>query len=107
MGHWELHFVIRFQIFIIIPEDMSNHLFASMCLILFICLFTGGPGAGKSTYLKQVRLNYGDRFPQSERRLFHDRILQNVATSLVHLLEHMDKMDLKFETAETQVRELF
>nr|CAA87631.1 G protein alpha-a subunit [Lymnaea stagnalis] len=65
-------------------------------------LIIGGPGAGKSTFIKQLRLHYGDQFPPNERRLFHDQILQNVAMGLVHLIEHMERMGLQFETPEVQ-----
>ncbi|XP_059146666.1 guanine nucleotide-binding protein G(o) subunit alpha-like isoform X2 [Physella acuta] len=65
-------------------------------------LIIGGPGAGKSTFIKQLRLHYGDQFPQFERRLFHDQILQNVAMGLVHLIEHMERLGLQFETPEVQ-----
>ncbi|BFZ01815.1 hypothetical protein BsWGS_04854 [Bradybaena similaris] len=65
-------------------------------------LILGGPGSGKSTFIKQFRLHYGDQFPPDERRRFHEQILQNVATGLVHLVEHMDRMGLKFSTPQMQ-----
>ncbi|CAG5119108.1 unnamed protein product [Candidula unifasciata] len=65
-------------------------------------LILGSPGAGKSTFIKQFRLHYGDQFPPSERRSFHEQILQNVATGLVHLIEQMDRMGLKFASPQIQ-----
>jgi GTPase SAR1 family protein len=65
-------------------------------------LILGGPGVGKSTFIKQFRLHFGDSFPPTERRTFHDQILQNVAISLVHLIEHMDQMGLKFANPQIQ-----
>ncbi|RUS79694.1 hypothetical protein EGW08_012548 [Elysia chlorotica] len=63
----------------------------------------GSPGAGKSTFLKQLRLQYGDGFPPPERQTYHDQILQNVATGLVHLIEHMERIGLKFQSPEMKV----
>ncbi|KAK3784901.1 hypothetical protein RRG08_056856 [Elysia crispata] len=63
-------------------------------------LILGSPGAGKSTFLKQLRLQYGDGFPPAERQTYHDQILQNVATGLVHLIEHMERIGLKFQSPE-------
>nr|KAI8769672.1 G protein alpha-a subunit [Biomphalaria glabrata] len=65
-------------------------------------LILGAPATGKSTFIKQFRLHYGDRFPQSERRTFHDQIHQNVAFSLVHLMDHMERLGLKFHGPSVQ-----
>ncbi|GFO07776.1 guanine nucleotide-binding protein g(o) subunit alpha [Plakobranchus ocellatus] len=65
-------------------------------------LILGSPGAGKSTFLKQLRLQFGDGFPAAERQGYRDQILQNVATGLVHLIEHMERIGLKFQTPEIQ-----
>ncbi|XP_012942619.1 guanine nucleotide-binding protein G(o) subunit alpha isoform X2 [Aplysia californica] len=65
-------------------------------------LILGPPGVGKSTFLKQVRLHHGDQFPPEERRKYHDQIMQNVATGLVQLMEHMERMGLKFDSPDTE-----
>ncbi|BFY99006.1 hypothetical protein BsWGS_02045 [Bradybaena similaris] len=66
-------------------------------------LILGSPGVGKSTFIKQMRLHYGDGFPPSERQHFHQQILQNIATGLVHLMEHMDHVGVQFASPETEV----
>ncbi|ESO95038.1 hypothetical protein LOTGIDRAFT_188884 [Lottia gigantea] len=65
-------------------------------------LLLGGAGSGKSTFIKQLQLHYGNGFPESEREIFTEQILKNVTEGLVLILEQMEILGIKFEKEETE-----
>ncbi|XP_041370762.1 guanine nucleotide-binding protein G(o) subunit alpha-like isoform X2 [Gigantopelta aegis] len=65
-------------------------------------LILGGAGSGKSTFIKQLRLHYGDGFPDTERVKFINNILQNCANGLHIILEHMEVLGINFESEESK-----
>ncbi|KAL5021118.1 hypothetical protein ScPMuIL_000273 [Solemya velum] len=60
-------------------------------------LILGGAGSGKSTFIKQIQLNYGDGFPESERLKFRTQVYENVVESIHVLLDCMKSFNLTFK----------
>ncbi|XP_046567236.1 LOW QUALITY PROTEIN: guanine nucleotide-binding protein G(t) subunit alpha-2-like [Haliotis rubra] len=65
-------------------------------------LILGGAGSGKSTFIKQLRLHYGDGFPESDRGQFVSSILQNCCNALNVILDMMNEMNVVFEKEDTK-----
>lgn len=71
-------------------------MFHTLCII-------GGAGSGKSTFIKQIQLNYGDGFPESERLKFRTQVYENVVESIHVLLDCMKSFNLTFKQEGIQV----
>ncbi|XP_076472452.1 guanine nucleotide-binding protein G(o) subunit alpha-like isoform X2 [Babylonia areolata] len=65
-------------------------------------LILGSAGAGKSTFIKQLRLNYGDRFPDTARQQFEQYVLYNVTCALHVILDQMDLMGIPYDSQRHQ-----
>lgn len=59
-------------------------------------LVLGGSGSGKSTFIKQMRLKYGDGFPEGDRCYFKPFIFENITHALHRVLDHMISMNIDF-----------
>ncbi|GAB1604019.1 guanine nucleotide-binding protein G(i) subunit alpha-2-like [Argonauta hians] len=59
-------------------------------------LVLGASGSGKSTFIKQMRIKYGDGFPESERHYFKPFIYENITHALHHVLDHMTAMEIDY-----------
>ena len=77
---------------------MSN----PMCLII-PSLDAGSAGAGKSTFIKQLRLHYGDRFPEHSRQQFVHYVMYNVTCALHVILDQMEVMGIQYDNQHNQV----
>ena len=53
-------------------------------------LLLGCGKAGKSTFIKQMRIIHSSQFTQKERIEYRNTIASNIATTLFTLLEHAD-----------------
>lgn len=65
-------------------------------------LILGSAGAGKSTFIKQLRLHYGDRFPESSKQQFVQYVLYNVTCAVHVLLDQMDLMGIPYDSQRHQ-----
>ncbi|XP_076461591.1 guanine nucleotide-binding protein G(o) subunit alpha-like isoform X2 [Babylonia areolata] len=65
-------------------------------------LILGGAGAGKSTFIKQLRLQYGDHFPESCRQQFTPYVMYNVTCALHVILDQMDTMGIQYDDDHNQ-----
>ncbi|KAL8562797.1 hypothetical protein ACOMHN_022672 [Nucella lapillus] len=67
-------------------------------------LILGSAGAGKSTFIKQLRLNYGDRFPEQSRQQFSPYVMYNVTCALHVIMDQMDVMGIQYDNEHNQER---
>ncbi|XP_070212037.1 guanine nucleotide-binding protein subunit alpha-11-like isoform X2 [Littorina saxatilis] len=65
-------------------------------------LILGSAGAGKSTFIKQLRLHYGDRFPEQTRSQFTQYVLYNVTCALHIIMDQMELMGIKYDNQQNQ-----
>ena len=63
----------------------------------------GSGGSGKSTIIKQLRLHYGDGFPEHFRRQQTPYVIYNISCALHVLLDQMDVMGFQYSSCENQV----
>ena len=68
--------------------------------MLFLFYSLGSGCSGKTTFLKQLRIVYGDGFTEKERREFKPIIYSNVRRGMIRILEAMDEIGLTFENEE-------
>lgn len=67
-----------------------------------ILLLLGGAGCGKSTFVKQLRIHYGDGFPEEERLNYKNQVHDNIAGAANKILDNMQRLNLSFETESLQ-----
>ncbi|KAK3590192.1 hypothetical protein CHS0354_041249 [Potamilus streckersoni] len=60
-------------------------------------LVLGGAGSGKSTFIKQLRINYGDGFPELEREKFNHQVHDNVVNAINTVLDQMKTLQIPFD----------
>lgn len=60
-------------------------------------LLLGTGEAGKSTFVKQMKILYGIGFTDDEKRDFRIDILNNVVDSIKVLIEGMDTLGISYE----------
>ena len=73
---------------------------AASSLITELFYPLGSGCSGKTTFLKQLRIVYGDGFTEKERREYKPIIYSNVRRAMVRILEAMNEIGLTFETEE-------
>lgn len=73
-------------------------------LIDLFGVLTGGAYSGKSTFVKQLRIHYGDGFPEEERAQFKNQVYENMTAASYKIIEHMKHYDMSFDDASLQVR---
>ncbi|CAD5118215.1 DgyrCDS6938 [Dimorphilus gyrociliatus] len=56
-------------------------------------LILGGAGSGKSTFIKQLRLRHGDKFPESERKTWTIYVYENLVEALYPILEQVTEWE--------------
>lgn len=77
---------------------MYNFRFNDVC-----CLPTGGAYSGKSTFVKQLRIHYGDGFPDEERAQFRNQVHDNITAAAHKIIEHMKETGIPFADESLQV----
>ncbi|XP_025093514.1 guanine nucleotide-binding protein G(o) subunit alpha-like isoform X3 [Pomacea canaliculata] len=60
-------------------------------------LMLGGAGAGKSTFIKQLRLHYGNHFPEAICHQWVPQVLHNLTGALHVVLEQMEVLNIQFD----------
>ncbi|XP_064601177.1 guanine nucleotide-binding protein subunit alpha-11-like [Liolophura sinensis] len=65
-------------------------------------LSVGGASSGKSTFIKQLRLHYGDGFPAQARQVFIPHIVDNVTDAFNILLEQMARLGIPFSDTQAE-----
>ena len=58
--------------------------------------YLGTSGAGKSTFVKQMRIIYGDGYSEEERRQYIPLICRNVFTIMQLLIDAMEKLRISY-----------
>ncbi|XP_013396545.1 guanine nucleotide-binding protein G(o) subunit alpha isoform X1 [Lingula anatina] len=71
-------------------------------------LILGGGGSGKTTFMKQLRLHYGDKFPDEERRLWRPHVFQNVVDAFHRIISNMEVLgeEIKSDEGKASAQEL-
>ncbi|XP_052227931.1 guanine nucleotide-binding protein G(i) subunit alpha-3-like isoform X2 [Dreissena polymorpha] len=65
-------------------------------------LLLGGAYSGKSTFVKQLRIHYGDGFPEEERLPYTNQVHETVSGAAIKIIEHMQSEHIRFESEELQ-----
>lgn len=74
---------------------------SGLTAVLFLLYSPLGSGcSGKTTFLKQLRIVYGDGYTEKERREFKPIIYSNVRRAMIRILEAMDEIGLTFDNEE-------
>ncbi|KAL4231060.1 guanine nucleotide-binding protein subunit alpha [Mactra antiquata] len=60
-------------------------------------LLLGGACCGKSTFVKQLRIHYGDGFPEEERLQYKNQVHDNVSGAAHKIINYMHTHDISFE----------
>lgn len=96
----------------------NEALFDFCCLISFVSFspfylslfhfrfyFLLGSGcSGKTTFLKQLRILYGDGYTEKERKEFKPVIYGNVRRAMIRILEAMEEIGLTFTNEELSTK---
>ena len=96
----------------------NEALFDFCCLISFVSFspfylslfhfrffFLLGSGcSGKTTFLKQLRILYGDGYTEKERKEFKPVIYGNVRKAMIRILEAMEEIGLTFTNEELSTK---
>lgn len=69
-------------------------------MLFLLSSHLGSGCSGKTTFLKQLRIVYGDGFTEKERRDFKSIIYSNIRRAMIRILEAMDDIGLTFENEE-------
>ena len=81
--------------------------FSPFYLILFHFRFyflLGSGCSGKTTFLKQLRILYGDGYTEKERKEFKPVIYGNVRRAMIRILEAMEEIGLTFTNEELSTK---
>ncbi|KAL9982674.1 hypothetical protein ACROYT_G004745 [Oculina patagonica] len=68
-------------------------------------LILGSGCSGKTTFLKQLRIVYGDGYTVKERREFKPIIYTNVRRAMIRILEAMEEIGLTFDNEELKTED--
>ncbi|WAR22524.1 GNAI3-like protein [Mya arenaria] len=60
-------------------------------------LLLGGAYSGKSTFVKQLRIHYGDGFPEDERGPYKHQVHDNISGAVHKVIDHMRIENIKFD----------
>ena len=71
---------------------------------LDLILLSGGACSGKSTFIKQLRLHYGDGFPEPEREKYRNQVFDNISYAMNKIIDQMSRLQLPYASEKTQVR---
>lgn len=66
-------------------------------------LLLGASESGKSTIVKQMRIIHGSGYSEIDRRGYKANINKNLCTSMITLIDHMDKFQCTFENEDNEV----
>ncbi|PFX27361.1 Guanine nucleotide-binding protein G(t) subunit alpha-2 [Stylophora pistillata] len=69
-------------------------------------LILGSGCSGKTTFLKQLQILYGEGYTEKERREFKPVIYGNVRRAMIRILEAMEEIGLTFEIEELNTKDL-
>nr|XP_058953948.1 guanine nucleotide-binding protein G(t) subunit alpha-2-like [Pocillopora verrucosa] len=69
-------------------------------------LILGSGCSGKTTFLKQLRILYGDGYTEKERKEFKPVIYGNVRRAMIRILEAMEEIGLTFANEELSTKDL-
>lgn len=76
-----------------------------LSLFHFRFYFLLGSGcSGKTTFLKQLRILYGDGYTEKERKEFKPVIYGNVRRAMIRILEAMEEIGLTFANEELSTK---
>ncbi|XP_045189462.2 guanine nucleotide-binding protein G(i) subunit alpha-3-like isoform X1 [Mercenaria mercenaria] len=65
-------------------------------------LLLGGACCGKSTFVKQLRIHYGDGFPEEERLQYKNQVHENISGAANKIIDNMQRLKITFETESMQ-----
>lgn len=71
---------------------------------LYNPLFTGTGEAGKSTFIKQMRIIHGQGYSAKERGEFKELVYKNVFKAIEILVDAMAKLKIPYESPSNKVR---
>lgn len=77
-----------------------------VCLIVFgiiKCLASGTGEAGKSTFIKQMRIIHGQGYSDKDRAEFKVQVYRNIYMGMQILIEAMDHLNIAFSNPESKV----
>ena len=66
-------------------------------------LFEGGAYSGKSTFVKQLRIHYGEGFTDEEREQFRHQVHDNVTAAAFKIIDYMREHSMPFADETLQV----
>jgi len=72
-------------------------------VIVTSIVFTGIGEAGKSTFIKQMKVIHGGGYSDEERLKYKQQIYQNVYTAIHNLTHAMTKLRVSYKSDETKV----
>ena len=72
-------------------------------LYTYLNLFAGGACSGKSTFIKQLRLHYGDGFPEPEREKYRNQVYDNIAYAMNKIIDQMKRLQIPYASEKVQV----
>lgn len=65
-------------------------------------LVLGGACSGKSTFIKQLRLHYGDGFPEPEREKYRNQVYDNIAYAMNKIIDQMKRLQIPYASEKVQ-----
>ena len=74
-----------------------------MFFFFFFLWISGGACSGKSTFIKQLRLHYGDGFPEPEREKYRNQVYDNISYAINKIIDQMKRLQIPFASDKVQV----
>lgn len=89
------------------PSNIRLHVIPLELRTLINLSLTAGAGeSGKSTVLKQMKLIYATGFSKTEKLEWKPVVFNNIVQSFRMIHDAMKELDISFEKAESEVRDL-
>ena len=72
-------------------------------LLTSVLISLGSGCSGKTTFLKQLRIVYGNGYTEKERKGFKPIIYKNIRRAIARIVEGMEEIGLTFENDELKL----
>lgn len=73
-------------------------------VVVFFLFYTGTGEAGKSTFIKQMRIIHGQGYTENDRKKFTVLVYRNIYTAAQVLINAMETLQIPYETEEAKQR---
>ena len=103
------HFNKHVHHFMVIPKPLKLGLFCNLIFQkkLANVLLLGTGEAGKSTFVKQMKLIHGGGFTDEDKTRFREDLVTNVTDSVVTLSREMMKLGIAYEVKSAALKSMY